>query len=77
MTQTKLFEYFGANGIILGPVELMGVAGAKKLKLTADEGCLLTRDDKNFYTSVVIPETEFHKWKEVARNAGNEANIIA
>lgn len=68
MKKTTLYEYFGSNGIVLGPVKIHGIDGVKKLKLVADEGNLLTRDNVNFFDSVVIPEADLSKWTEIPKN---------
>ena len=53
------------NGSILSPVFLENVYCVKKLRLTADEGNILTKDNKNFVSSVVIPLAEEKQLQEV------------
>ena len=65
MTKEHLYHYLGTNGSILSPVFLENVYCVKKLRLTADEGNVLTKDNKNFVSSVVIPLAEERQWQEV------------
>jgi hypothetical protein len=37
----------------------------RKLKLLADNGKRLTKDNKTFVKSIIIPEDELEEWKEV------------
>lgn len=66
MKKTKLYQYVGNNGILLTPVKLPGVECLVKYRLIADEGKLLTKDDKNFMTVAIVPDEELNEWKEVA-----------
>lgn len=65
MTKTILYEYLGTNGTILSPVHLEDIYYVRKYKLYADNGKQLTKDNKQFFTSIVIPEEEVDEWKEV------------
>lgn len=65
MIKEILYEYLGTNGTILSPVHLEDIYYVRKLKLFADNGRKLTKDNKHFFSSVVIPEEEFEEWKEV------------
>lgn len=64
MRKTILYEYLGTNGTILSPVHLEDIYYVRKLKLHADDGKKLTKDNKNFIVSVIIPEEELSEWKE-------------
>lgn len=65
MIKETLYHYLGTNGTILSPVYLEGIYSVKKLRLMADDGKVLTRDNKNFESSVIIPEYEESLWREV------------
>ena len=65
MTKEVLYEYLGTNGTILTPVHLEDIYYIRKLRLSADNGKKLTKDNKHFVKSVVIPEAELEEWKEV------------
>lgn len=65
MTKEILYTYLGTNGTIVSPIHLEGIYYVRKYRLTAERGKRLTKDDKNFSKSVVIPEAELSEWKEV------------
>lgn len=65
MTKTVLYEYLGTNGTLLTPIHLEDVYYIRKYRLHADDGKKLTKDNKNFVISVIIPEDELEEWKEV------------
>lgn len=65
MQKTILYQYLGTNGVITSPVHLEGIYYVRKLRIKAEEGKLLTKDNKNFYTEIVIPEMELTEWYEV------------
>jgi hypothetical protein len=65
MLKEVLYEYLGTNGTILSPVHLEDIYYVRKLRLTAEGDKRLTKDNKTFKNSIVIPEEEFELWKEV------------
>ena len=65
MTKEVLYLYLGTNGTILSPVHLEDIYYVRNIRLTADPGKILTRDNKNFITNVIIPEDEVEYWTEV------------
>lgn len=65
MTKQVYYTYLGTNGVIESPVHLEDIYYIRKLVLTADKGKRLTKDGKNFVTSVKIPEEELAEWREV------------
>lgn len=65
MIKEVLYQYLGTNGTILSPVHLEDIYFIRKLRLNADNGKNLTKDNKTFVKSVVIPEEELDEWKEV------------
>lgn len=66
MTKQVLYTYLGTNGTICSPVHLEDIYYIRKYRLTADQGKRLTRDNKTYYNTVVIPEEDLPLWKEVA-----------
>lgn len=65
MIKEKMYEYLGENGIVCTPVLLEGIYHIEKIRLTAEDGALLTKDNKNFKKSVIIPKNEIDLWYEV------------
>lgn len=65
MTKTVYYTYLGTNGVIESPVHLEDIFYIRKLNLIADAGKRLTKDGKNFYTTITIPEKELDEWREV------------
>lgn len=65
MEKTVLYEYFGTNGTILSPVHLEDTYYVRKIRLSADEGKRLTRDNKHYYDNITVPEADVDLWKEV------------
>lgn len=66
MTKQVLYVYLGTNGTICSPVHLEDIYYVRKYRLTADQGKRLTKDDKNYHDTVLIPESELPEWKEVS-----------
>lgn len=65
MTKEVFYSYLGVNGILTSPILLDGIPSMKKVKLTADEGKVLTKNGKTFCTSITIPAAEVDLWQEV------------
>lgn len=65
MKQTTMYRYLGVNGVIDSPVLLEGIYSVKSISLVADEGKVLTKDNKTFVHSVRVSESEVAQWKEV------------
>lgn len=65
MKKSLQYLYLGENGSILSPVKLPDVYHIKKYKLVAEIGYKITKDDKHFYDSIIIPESELNEWHEV------------
>jgi hypothetical protein len=65
MIKTVLYEYLGTNGTILSPIRLEDTYYVRKLKLQADNGKRLTKNNSTFVRSVIIPEDELQEWTEV------------
>lgn len=65
MKKIGYYTYLGTNGTITSPVHLEDIYYTKKYQLVADEGFVLTKDDKNFVKMVMVLEDEVELWKEV------------
>ena len=65
MRKTLYYTYLGINGTITSPVLLEGVYAVKKYQLIASDGKVLTKDDKNYVDSIMIPESDLELWKEI------------
>lgn len=65
MTQEVLYTYLGTNGTITSPVHLEDIYYTRKIRLIADSGKKLTKDDTNYVSQVTVPEDEVDLWKEV------------
>ena len=65
MRKTLYYTYLGVNGTITSPVLLEGIYAVKKYQLNASDGKVLTKDDKNYVDSIMIPESDLELWKEV------------
>jgi hypothetical protein len=69
MTKEVLYTYLGTNGTITSPVHLEDIYYTRSVKLSADRKKVLTRDGKNFFYSVTVPEDEVAEWREVNEKA--------
>lgn len=69
MTREVYYTYLGTNGTITSPVHLEDTYYIRKVKLTAGNGKVLTKDNKNFEVEVFIPEEEEDQWTEVKASA--------
>lgn len=67
MTKQVLYKYLGTNGVIISPVHLEDIYYVRQLRLTADPGKMLTKDNISFVSQIVIPEEDFTSWQEVKR----------
>ena len=65
MTKTILYTYLGTNGTITSQVHLEDIYYIRKVQLKPDAGKMLTRDNKNYTLSIIIPEDEVNEWKEI------------
>jgi len=65
MTKNIMYQYLGSNGVVYSPSLIEGAYSVKKILLIADDEKKLTKDDKNFVDSVMVPEAEVEEWKEV------------
>lgn len=67
MTKEVMYVYLGTNGTICSPVHLEDIYYIRKIRLWADEGKVLTKDNKNFHYRVLVPEDEVNEWKEIIK----------
>ena len=65
MSKVKLYVYLGTNGTIESPVHLEDIFYTTRYRLIADNNKVLTKDGKNFVSSITVPEDEVDEWKEV------------
>lgn len=65
MKKIILYTYLGTNGTITSPVHLEDIYYIRKVQLTADEGYVLTKDNKTYHLSVIVSENEVNDWQEV------------
>lgn len=72
MRQATYYTYLGDKGTITTYLQIPGAFSVKKIMLVADENKKLTKDGKNFVTSVLIPETELASWYEIDDHTGQE-----
>ena len=67
MTKEVYYTYLGTNGTITSPVHLEDIYYTRKVRLTADAGKQLTKDNVNYSSVVTVPEEEVDLWKEVKK----------
>lgn len=65
MKTTTLYTYLGTNGTITTPIHLENIYSVESFQLEADALKQLTKDDKNFYHSIVVSKEELPQWYEV------------
>ena len=66
MTKDILYQYLGTNGTILSPVHLEDIYYVRKVRLSADPGKMLTKNNgKDKCISVIVPEEEVSNWEEI------------
>ena len=65
MKKELLYTYLGTNGTITSHVHLEDIYYVRKLKLTADKGKILVKDDFKTY-STIIAEEDLDKWEEIS-----------
>ena len=65
MKREILYTYLGTNGTITTPIHIEDTYYVRKLRLIADEGKVLTKDNINYKYSVIIPEEDEDLWIEI------------
>lgn len=67
MRRQVLYRYLGTNGIIESPVHLEDTYFVRIIRLTADEGKVLT-DGYEKRTRVTVSEDEESNWREISED---------
>lgn len=67
MTKINLYTYLGTNGVLTTPIHLEGIYYVKKVRLIADDGKVLTKNNKDFKQTVVVEESDVMNWYEVGQ----------
>lgn len=65
MKTVILYNYLGTNGTIQSPVHLEDIYYTRSVRLMADKGMALTKDNKKFYYNTTVPEGDVELWREV------------
>lgn len=65
MTRQIFYNYLGDNGSLLTPIHIPGAYYIQKIRLVADEDKALTKDGKNFVSSIFVTPEEESLWQEV------------
>lgn len=65
MTKEVIYVYLGTNGIIQSPVHLEDVYYIRKCRLWADTKKVLTKDNKTYVRTIIIPEDDIDNWIEI------------
>lgn len=65
MKKEKLYRYLGRNGILTTHILIDGVTPINMVRLTADEGSILTNGETLSH-SVIVETSEVSKWREIA-----------
>lgn len=65
MTKEVMYVYLGTNGTICSPIHLEDIYYIRKYRLWADKNKVLTKDNKNFVKTTIIPEDDLVNWKEI------------
>ena len=72
MKKQVYYTYMGTNGTITSPVHLEDMYYIRKIMLFADTGYSLTKDYKNYFSSMLVPEDEVDEWHEIKMPAGQK-----
>lgn len=73
MKKENLYTYLGTNGTVITPVCIEGIPSIKKIRLTADDKKVLTKDYGTTYVfSVIVPELDVDNWLEIDYPGQNE-----
>lgn len=65
MIKETIYVYLGTNGIIQSPIHLEDIYYIRKYRLWADKNKILTKDNKNYVRTVIVPESEVNDWNEI------------
>lgn len=64
MKKRVIYRYLGTNGVIESPIHLEDIYYIRLLRLSADQGKMLTDGERTVF-EVLIPEEELSQWKEI------------
>lgn len=64
MTRQIMYRYLGTNGVIESPVHLEDIYYVRLVRLSADEGKMLTNGQVK-KSIVTVPEEEESAWSEI------------
>ena len=64
MKKTKLYRYYGRNGIITTPIFLEDAKAILLYNLKAEEGKLIT-DGETIIKSIIVYPEELQLWQEI------------
>lgn len=68
MTKEVMYVYLGTNGTICSPIHLEDIYYTRKIRLWAEDNKVLTKDGKNFYYRIIVPEDEVGEWYETTQD---------
>ena len=69
MTKILIYTYLGTNGTLSTPIHLEGIYAVKNYKLIAKQNYSLTKDNINFYKSIMVNENDVASWYEIPDNS--------
>lgn len=72
MQKQVYYQYIGTNGTITSPVHLEDTYYIRKIMLTAEPGFSLTKNYKNYFSEMMVPEDEVDQWHEIKMPAGQK-----
>jgi hypothetical protein len=67
MKKSIIYTYLGENGTLTSSIYLPGIYSIKKYELSADVDKQLTKDNKNFFSRVIVTESDLKNWYEVTK----------
>ena len=70
MIKQVMYVYLGTNGTICSPVHLEDIYYIRKIRLTADENKVLTKDGTHFTCNTIVAEEDVDNWYEVNISEG-------
>lgn len=71
MVKQILYTYLGDNGTLQTPIHLEGIYSVINYLITAEDGYLLTKDNKNFTKSIIVTKEDLDKWQEIDEETVN------
>ena len=65
MLKNIIYTYLGTNGTLSTPIYLEGIYSIKNYTIVAEKGKKLTKNGKELFTSITVPENEIEQWYEI------------